>query len=320
MTVDIEMEKADTKIENYETDIPSDDVAKDEEKEKFQAVLKELAMGTTIHGIANIVSAKKTYKKILWLSLWLLILVGYCFQLSQIYTTFTTAQKTTTMDLKFGVQKFPGITFCNLNPITKSSLRETSPDMQLILTLSEAQMRYFWQSMDIEIDRNHPGFKFLDNFEKHGFNTDGWDVLSYIPTDPMQTRNLFIISEMSKLNTSTIERLGHNIDDMLLHCSFNSKICNSRLDIPFLCFFTPIFSTRYGSCYTLKSDSLVSTTPGPQSGLTLILNIEAYEYVSPSSSGNGIKIVLHEPGSYPFVEEQGVNIAPGRTSIGLNRD
>ncbi|XP_021358241.1 FMRFamide-activated amiloride-sensitive sodium channel-like [Mizuhopecten yessoensis] len=129
----------------------------------------------------------------------------------------------------------------------------------------------------------------------------------------MQTRDLFISSEMSKLNTSTIERLGHNIDDMLLHCSFNSKICNSS-------FFTPISSTRYGSCYTLKSDSLVSTTPGPQSGLTLILNIEAYEYVSPSSSGNGIKIVLHEPGSYPFVEEQGVNIAPGRTSIGLNRD
>ncbi|XP_060066397.1 degenerin-like protein unc-105 [Ylistrum balloti] len=300
---------------DHDNDTPDNsekDEEREEKKQELKAVLFELATTTTIHGIGNIVSANKTYKRLLWLSLWLLTFVGYCFQLSQIYITFTSTQKTTTMDLKFGVLKFPGVTFCNLNPVKKMFLTETSDDMQLFLTIPEVAMRYYSTPIDIEIDRNHPRFKFLDRFEKHGFNTEGWDVLSYIPTDPLQTRDLFIKSEISKMNRSTIEKIGHNIDDMLLHCSFNGDSCNSSL-------FTPVSSTRYGNCYTLQTDDLVSTVPGPPYGLTLMLDLETYEYVSPSSSGNGIKLVIHEPGAYPFVEEQGVNVAPGRSSIGLNR-
>ncbi|XP_033753671.1 degenerin mec-10-like [Pecten maximus] len=311
----VEKENTDIEIENTGEngagDIPAEDSAT-EGNTKLKEVLVELAMGTTIHGVANIVSATKTYKKLLWLSLWILALVGYCFQLSQIHNTYTTAQKTTTMDLQFGVLNFPGVTFCNLNPVKKSLLRETPLDLQLFLTISESVMKLYSEPISVEIDRNHPGFQFLNNFEKHGFNTEGWDVLSYIPTDPLQTRDIFIKSEISKMNRSTVERIGHTIDDMLLHCSFNSMICNSS-------FFTPISSTRFGNCYTLKSDQLVTTVPGPPYGLTLVLDMETYEYVSPSSSGNGIKLVIHEPDSYPFVEEQGVNVAPGRTSIGLNR-
>ncbi|XP_069113934.1 FMRFamide-activated amiloride-sensitive sodium channel-like [Argopecten irradians] len=296
--------------EAIDAEIPVEDIST-KDKKRLKEVLVDIAMSTSVHGIANIVSATKTYTRLLWLILLLLAMVGYVFQLSQIHNTFSTAQKSTMMDIRFGVQDFPGVTFCNLNPIKKSFLSEMSMDMQLFLLISEAMMRVYSRPIDVDIEGSS-NFQFLENFKKHGFNTEGWDVLSYIPTDPLQTRDIFIKSEISQMNRSVVERVGHSIDDMLLHCSFNSMICNSSL-------FTPITNTRYGNCYTLKTDDLVTTVPGPPYGLSMILDLETYEYVSPSSSGNGMKLVIHEPGSYPFVEEHGVNVGPGRTSIGLNR-
>ncbi|XP_069113935.1 FMRFamide-activated amiloride-sensitive sodium channel-like [Argopecten irradians] len=294
---------------NGTSDLPKEDVAT-HDKKRLKEVLVDIAMSTSVHGIANIVSATKTYTRLLWLILLLLAMVGYVFQLSQIHNTFSTAQKSTTMDIRFGVQDFPGVTFCNLNPIKKSALEETSVAMRHSLTASDTYLRESANPAEYELE---PSFLvFLENFKKHGFNAEEWDMGIHLPTDPYYVRDVQIKSEMRKMNRSMIERTGHNIEDILLHCAFNGIICNSSL-------FTPISSNRYGNCYTLKTEELVTTVPGSPYGLSLILDLETYEYVSPSSSGNGMKLVIHEPGSYPFVEEHGVNVGPGRTSIGLNR-
>lgn len=55
-------------------------------------------------------------------------------------------------------------------------------------------------------------------------------------------------------------------------------------------------------------------------GLTLELNIEQSEYMPALAQDAGVKIVIHERGSYPIPEDAGLSLPPGmKTSIGLDK-
>ncbi|XP_069113933.1 acid-sensing ion channel 1A-like [Argopecten irradians] len=109
-----------------------------------------------------------------------------------------------------------------------------------------------------------------------------------------------------------ILRTGHSIEDMLIHCSIDGMRCNSSI-------FRHFKSARFGNCYTIQTDQFVATVPGPAFGLTLMLNLDINEYVSPYSSGYGLKLLVHEPGTYPFIEEQGLTLAPTWTFVSLKQ-
>ena len=50
----------------------------------------------------------------------------------------------------------------------------------------------------------------------------------------------------------------------------------------------------------------------------MTLNLEIDEYVSSFSTGYGIRLVLHEPGTYPLPTDEGITLGPGtETNIGL---
>ena len=56
------------------------------------------------------------------------------------------------------------------------------------------------------------------------------------------------------------------------------------------------------------------------SGLTLELNIEQSEYIAAMSPDAGVKIVIHERGTYPVPEDAGLSLPPGyKTSIGIDK-
>ncbi|KAJ8316928.1 hypothetical protein KUTeg_004832 [Tegillarca granosa] len=50
---------------------------------------------------------------------------------------------------------------------------------------------------------------------------------------------------------------------------------------------------------------------GAKSGLKLILNIEQYEYMPGPHEAAGVKILLHEPGEFPFISELGKALQTG---------
>ena len=53
-------------------------------------------------------------------------------------------------------------------------------------------------------------------------------------------------------------------------------------------------------------------------GIKLTLNLEMDEYIKNFASGYGIRMVFHEPGTYPLPAEEGLTLSPGHeTSIGL---
>lgn len=57
---------------------------------------------------------------------------------------------------------------------------------------------------------------------------------------------------------------------------------------------------------------------GAKSGLKLILNIEQYEYMPGPHEAAGVKILLHEPGEFPFISELGKALQIGtHTFVGV---
>lgn len=53
-------------------------------------------------------------------------------------------------------------------------------------------------------------------------------------------------------------------------------------------------------------------------GLRLNLNIETNEYVADYMDAFGLRLVIHEPGTFPFPEEEGFTLNPRyETTIGM---
>jgi len=50
---------------------------------------------------------------------------------------------------------------------------------------------------------------------------------------------------------------------------------------------------------------------GSRNGLSLVLNIESYDYMPGPNSEAGVKMYLHTPGKLPLVRELGFSLAPG---------
>lgn len=53
-------------------------------------------------------------------------------------------------------------------------------------------------------------------------------------------------------------------------------------------------------------------------GLQMILQVEKFEQEENFLDGSGVRLVIHEPGTLPFPEEEGFTLGPGyETSIGM---
>ncbi|KAG7455288.1 hypothetical protein MATL_G00254920 [Megalops atlanticus] len=114
--------------------------------------------------------------------------------------------------------------------------------------------------------------------------------------------------------TEMIDRLGHQLEDMLLECKFQGENCTYKN-------FTPIY-TRYGKCYTFNSGQdgnplLTTLKGGTGNGLEIMLDIQQDEYLpvwgetDETSYEAGIKVQIHSQDEPPFIDQLGFGVAPG---------
>ncbi len=114
--------------------------------------------------------------------------------------------------------------------------------------------------------------------------------------------------------------IGYTINDLILFCTHSGKNCSES---DFQLFQTP----DYFNCYTYVAGGNYqhSIMAGPDYGLSLILYSEAldlvlqsihhrYEHQSPIGNSKGIRLVVHTPGSFPNIQEDGIDIMPGMTT------
>lgn len=110
-------------------------------------------------------------------------------------------------------------------------------------------------------------------------------------------------------------RMGYPAERLILSCLFGVEPCNYRN-------FSTIFHPDYGNCYIFNwgmvEKALPSANPGAEFGLKLILDIGQDDYVPYLTSTAGVRLLLHQQRSYPFIRDEGIYAMAGtETSIGV---
>ncbi|KAL4646461.1 acid-sensing ion channel 1-like isoform X2 [Arapaima gigas] len=185
---------------------------------------------------------------------------------------------------------FPAVTLCNQNLLRMSSLTKA--------------------------DLYHSGY-WLDLL--HVNHSVNWQTLATLRDDRKQS--LLSLLDFSQYapppyfnTTEMVDRLGHQLEDMLLECKFQGENCTYRN-------FTPVY-TRYGKCYTFNSGQdgnplLTTLKGGTGNGLEIMLDIQQDEYLpvwgetDETSYEAGIKVQIHSQDEPPFIDQLGFGVAPG---------
>ncbi|XP_038054982.1 acid-sensing ion channel 1C-like [Patiria miniata] len=105
----------------------------------------------------------------------------------------------------------------------------------------------------------------------------------------------------------------HQIEDMLLECTFKAANCSADN-------FTRIF-TDFGLCYSFNDDPedvYYIHQSGSHNALFMKINVEQQEYIFGENNAAGIKLLVHPQGQRPLVKELGIAVSPGyETLVGV---
>ena len=260
--------------------------------------LKSFARDTTLHG-ARFLFADSVFRRIIWI-LAIVACLGYCGY--QVYTCVAEFYKrpfntkiTTHISTDGEELLFPAVTLCNLNafntrryrkllsgPSNKETIERQLKDISLLITKSE-------EILDEDFKTRNPG--------------------------------LFLRQTTAQVTHRHQGMFGHQIEEMLMpssslfeSCSINGKHCDANN-------FTSYLSFMFGNCYTFNSaedrnSPLQATLAGQNSGLKLRINIERNSYLfNTFGPFVGLAILIHDQKTFPIVEEFGIKIQPGVSTI-----
>ncbi|XP_072299035.1 acid-sensing ion channel 2 isoform X1 [Eucyclogobius newberryi] len=187
---------------------------------------------------------------------------------------------------------FPAVTICNNNPIrlyklTKSDLYFAGHWLGLLLANRTVRPLV----LDLLQEDSHAWFNKLSDFRL------------FLPPRNFEGTNL-----------EFMDRLSHQLDDMLLSCKYRGEPCGAHN-------FSSVF-TRYGKCYMFNAAeegrSLRTTMKGGTgNGLEIMLDIQQDEYLpvwgdtEDTAFEAGVRVQIHSQAEPPFVHELGFGVAPG---------
>ncbi|XP_072549287.1 acid-sensing ion channel 2 isoform X1 [Salminus brasiliensis] len=187
---------------------------------------------------------------------------------------------------------FPAVTICNNNPVrlyhlTKSDLYFAGHWLGLLLANRTARPLV----LDLLHEERRAWFRKLSDFRL------------FLPPRRFEGTSL-----------EFMDRLGHQLDDMLLGCKYRGEPCGAHN-------FSTVF-TRYGKCYMFNAaeeGKTLRTTMkgGTGNGLEIMLDIQQDEYLpvwgetEETAFEAGVRVQIHSQAEPPFVHELGFGVAPG---------
>ncbi|KAL3891467.1 hypothetical protein ACJMK2_003729 [Sinanodonta woodiana] len=304
---------------------------------------------TSLTVLSRIHNSKNIYKTIAWIVLTLAMLIWMfveCYWLFTKYFQYPVEVKTELRAVPR--HEFPSVTVCNLNPL-KDSRKRDEPFNSLgnTLIIKDDDMLYNQYVGGLQerlrdnktqtfgptggnftngtsYDDPHMEAEMQEYMKNNSFKK--WEALEnetlarafYYSMDAGFIATFAYSSIAMKLDSKFIESYGHQKDDLIMSCKWQGMQCSPEN-------FTYIWNMKHGNCYTFNSGNdpnpaLSINYAGPLMGLVLELNIEQEEYISALSPEAGVRVVIHKRGTYPFPEDEGINIAPGfMTSLGLKK-
>ncbi|XP_048735212.2 degenerin unc-8-like [Ostrea edulis] len=309
-----------------------DDLNRISLKERTEDFINE----TSFTAIARVVKANTILKKIIWLILVIAAMAWLGLQCYWLFDKYFSYPVEVKVELKSAAKlAFPSVTVCNRNPLKKCKLGESVfaglTDTFNLKTDDTLYNEAMDKLRDRTADQGSPStgpdqepYNMTELAETLGFSM--WDGL-----DNASVADSFYKTSSSEMDAMTqyaslalqydddaIEAYGHQKTDMITNCVFSGHQCSPAN-------FTYLHNSKYGNCYTFNSikdpnPALYTFYAGPLMGLTLEFNIQQAEYISALAPDAGIRVSIHERGTYPFPEDDGFTIAPGfASSVALKR-
>ncbi|XP_042293964.1 amiloride-sensitive sodium channel subunit beta [Sceloporus undulatus] len=131
----------------------------------------------------------------------------------------------------------------------------------------------------------------------------------------------YVLQATSILSRVPVQKrieMGYQAEDMILACLYGAEPCSYRN-------FTHLYHPDHGNCYIfnwgMDENPLISSNPGAEFGLKLILDTSQKDYIPFLTTTAGARLMLHEQRSFPFLKDQGIYAMSGtETSIGVMVD
>ncbi|KAF8793542.1 FMRFamide-activated amiloride-sensitive sodium channel-like [Argiope bruennichi] len=254
---------------------------------------------SSVYALSQIGNSNTTRRKVFWAFILIGGIIGCCSQVYRYLSAYYEYPVVINIDsVNWFNQKFPGVTICNLNAVRSKNLG------CVIWKIKHNNCfgPYYAGPNDLKtaVTWNSPYC-----FEENGTTL----------SDEFVERIQFI-SLYYSLDDSSRFHYGHQIADFIQSCSFNGEEC-SHTD------FTLHPDGMYGNCFTFNKanatkEPLRTSFVGPNSGLTLELDVQSPEYTWLSKSV-GARVVIHDPYQEPTPQDQGINVSPGfETVLGLS--
>ncbi|KAL5007157.1 hypothetical protein ScPMuIL_015963 [Solemya velum] len=296
-------------------EVGDDDVGNNQPSTCQTPALKErlahLADTTTLHGVPRIVSSTRWYRKLIWLILVLTVVCYLIVQLTDLYKVFMKNPIKTSIRMKYQpTMSFPAVTLCNVNPIRKSKLKD----------FENALSNYTGESYPAEIyngtmDHGDDYYDYYDeDFEDvHSeYQSEELKLMKPKPFDKWHTLQRQLIFNMSKMSWSQRDSVGHQYENLIVGCTVAGRECIGDVGV--------MSTSTYGNCFTLESPTYKTKASGPLFGISVTLNLENFEFIDDFRRGNGARLVIHQPGTMPMPDQEGITLSAGyETTISLNK-
>lgn len=234
---------------------------------------------SSFHGIPFLAIMRSNTKMIFWIIILSTAFILMFLSLNDISTKYALGRIYISTGRRFPKElPFPAVTICNINPFKVTAVLANNMSLyhtNLFLTYIRARNR-------IPL----PASYFIPLVQQYDMVSGG--------------------------NNTFYQDLGHKINDLVLSCTFDGKICSVNN-------FTAR-ATSSGLCHTFnpKGDfsHYYSSKHGYRYGLIIRLNIEQYEYFSSEITSAGLNVFVHDHGHFPYTgSHRNLLLSPGQGTL-----
>lgn len=282
----------------------------------IRRVLEQFANQTTMHGIPKVIHSRSTMARCFWSMICITAGAMFCMQMSEVLHRYFSYPKKVTVEVVPTPVPFPAISLCNmrnldiltLNTINDLFLKDHNPINHMNYTDNPFIPEYMrmlarYSPLWYEYQNKYP-LIFQEVFSRTSLSSN-------IPRD--------------KITQAAIQ-----LNEFMVNCFFGGHYCSFEED------FKQFFDPYYYNCFTYTSresreseavgEIQYSLSEGIENGWSAVVltgsgmmtkNEELrvlpglHESKSAVSGSEGVRVVIHPPGTEPFPFTEGYDTPPG---------
>lgn len=283
-----------------------------------------------MHGIPNAIRAQSTTGRVFWCIVCCVSAAIFSLQLTQLLQKYFAFPKKVVIEVVPLSVPFPSISLCNLRNLDNivlnrlNNIFKTDWDIANFTSSNEADN-------DTDGERDSHVFdspfiaKYLETVAKY------YPMYTHNVTDNHAFETVVTRSTLAtNIDMKILADAGVPFKEFIVTCRFGGIPCSKTRD------FEQFFDSYYYNCFTYNAPTNIGFDGEGEEDRTLAEGLEngwstvvltgssmldrnepirkipgTHEYVSPMSSSEGVRVVIHPPNTEPYPHTEGFDVPPG---------